>query len=71
MKLLWRMVRARVFGDRIAAIGQSLAARLRLAMKDRGIPLWLNSPMTQLIADDATASVTGAIVVKDDIPQRI
>ena len=52
VKLVWRMVRARVFGDRIAAIGQSLAARLRLAMKDRGIPLWLDSPMTELLTDD-------------------
>ena len=52
VKLIWRMFRARVFGDRMAAIGQSLAARLRLAMKDRGIPLWLDSPMTELITDD-------------------
>ena len=35
----------------MAAIGQSLAARLRLAMKDRGIPLWLDSPMTEFITD--------------------
>ena len=70
LKLIWRMVRARVFGDRMAAIGQSLAARLRLAMKDRGIPLWLDSPMTQLLTD-ADGSVTGAVVVKDGKPQRI
>lgn len=69
-KLVWRMVRARVFGDRMAAIGQSLAARLRLAMKDRGIPLWLDSPMTQLITD-ADGSVTGAVVVKDGALQQI
>jgi 3-oxosteroid 1-dehydrogenase len=70
LKLVWRMMRARVFGERIAAIGQSLAARLRLAMKDRGVPLWLNSPMTQLlISPDGT--VTGAIVVKDGKSQRI
>ena len=61
VKLIWRMFRARVFGDRMAAIGQSLAARLRLAMKDRGIPLWLDSPMTELITDDDGA-VIGAIV---------
>ena len=45
----------------MAAIGQSLAARLRLAMKDRGIPLWLNSPMTELITDE-DAAVVGAVV---------
>ena len=70
VKLVWRMMRARVFGERIAAIGQSLAARLRLAMKDRGVPLWLNAPMTQLLTDPDGA-VTGAVVVKDGQPQRI
>jgi len=64
VKLLWRMFKARVFGERMAAIGQSLAARLRLAMKDRGIPLWLDSPMTELIAD-ADGTVIGAVVERD------
>ncbi|WP_216906385.1 FAD-binding protein [Nocardia noduli] len=61
LKLLWRMFRARVFGDRIAAIGQSLVARLRLAMRDRNIPLWLSSPMTSLITA-ADGSVIGAVI---------
>ncbi|OBI40683.1 3-ketosteroid-delta-1-dehydrogenase [Mycobacterium kyorinense] len=69
-RLVWRMIRARMFGDRIAAIGQSLAARLRLAMKDRDIPLWLDSPMTQLLTDH-DGSVIGAVVVKDGRPQQI
>ncbi|MEZ0366651.1 FAD-binding protein [Mycobacterium sp. pUA109] len=70
VKLLWRMFRARVFGDRMAAIGQSLAARLRLAMRDRDIPLWLNTPMTELLtADDGT--VIGAVVERDGAPQQI
>jgi succinate dehydrogenase/fumarate reductase flavoprotein subunit len=70
VKLTSRMVRARVFGERMAAIGQSLAARLRLAMKDRGIPLWLSSPMTALLTDP-DGSVTGAVVERDGHPQRI
>lgn len=70
LKLIWRMVRARVFGDRMAAIGQSLAARLRLAMKERGIPLWLNSPMTELITD-VDGNVVGAVVERDGTVQRI
>ena len=61
VKLIWRMFRARVFGDRMAAIGQSLAARLRLALKQQDIPLWLNSPMTELITD-VDGTVTGAVV---------
>ncbi len=70
MKLIWRMFRARVFGDRMAAIGQSLAARLRLAMKEHGIPLWLNSPMTELISD-VDGTVVGAVVERDGRTRRI
>jgi succinate dehydrogenase/fumarate reductase flavoprotein subunit len=70
LKLISRMVRARVFNERMAAIGQSLAARLRLAMKERGIPLWLDSPMAQLLTD-ADGNVTGALVDKNGGSQRI
>jgi 3-oxosteroid 1-dehydrogenase len=70
LKLISRMVRARVFGERMAAIGQSLAARLRLAMKERGIPLWLDSPMLELLTD-AHGTVTGAAVHRDGKTQRI
>ncbi|WP_046315735.1 FAD-binding protein [Mycobacterium sp. UM_Kg1] len=70
VKLLWRMFRARVFGDRMAAIGQSLAARLRLAMVERGITLLLDTPMTELITDESGA-VIGAVVARDGRTQRI
>ncbi|OBG53114.1 MULTISPECIES: FAD-binding protein [unclassified Mycobacterium] len=70
LKLIGRMVRARVFGERMAAIGQSLAARLRLTMRERGIPLWLDSPMTELLAD-ADGSVTGVVVERDGEARRI
>lgn len=69
-KLIWRMFRARVFGDRMAAIGQSLAARMRLALKQQDIPLWLDSPMTELITD-VDGAVTGAVVERDGRAQRI
>jgi 3-oxosteroid 1-dehydrogenase len=70
VKLIWRMFRARVFGDRMAAIGQSLMARMRLALKDQGIPLWLNAPMTELITD-VDGKVLGAVVERDGAQQRI
>lgn len=70
LKLIARMVRARVFGERMAAIGQSLAARLRLALRERGIPLWLDSPMVQLLTD-SDGSVTGAVVERKGESQRI
>jgi succinate dehydrogenase/fumarate reductase flavoprotein subunit len=70
VKLIWRMLRARVFGDRMAAIGQSLAARMRLALKQQDIPLWLSAPMTELITD-VDGTVTGAVVERDGRPLRI
>ncbi|OBI83529.1 FAD-binding protein [Mycobacterium sp. E740] len=70
VKLIWRMFRARAFGDRMAAIGQSLAARMRLALKQQDVPLWLNSPMTELITD-VEGTVTGAVVERDGHQQRI
>ncbi len=70
VKLIWRMFRARVFGDRMAAIGQSLAARLRLAMKQQDIPLWLGSPMTELITD-VDGAVVGAVIEKNGRTVRV
>jgi succinate dehydrogenase/fumarate reductase flavoprotein subunit len=73
LKLIYRMVRAHVFGDRMAAIGQSLSARMRLALRDHGIPLWLNTPMTELITDSDAPDgrVIGAVVERDGRSQRI
>jgi len=70
VKLIWRMFRARVFGDRMAAIGQSLAARMRLALKQQDVPLWLDSPMTELITDE-DGTVTGGVVERDGGQRRI
>ncbi|BBY52296.1 3-ketosteroid-delta-1-dehydrogenase [Mycolicibacterium arabiense] len=70
LKLIWRMVRAHVFGDRMAAIGQSLMARMRLALKDRNIPLWLSAPMTELVTD-LDGRVVGAVVERDGRAVRI
>lgn len=73
LKLIWRMVRARLFGDRMAAIGQSLSARLRLAMKQQDIPLWLSSPMTELVTDTdgPDGRVVGAVIEKGGRSLRI
>jgi 3-oxosteroid 1-dehydrogenase len=70
VKLVWRMFRARVFGERMAAIGQSLMARMRLALKDHDIPLWLNAPMTELLTD-VDGKVVGAVVERDGTAMRI
>jgi 3-oxosteroid 1-dehydrogenase len=67
--LIWRMVRARLTGERITTIGQALMARLMLAVRKRDIGLWLSSPMTALIADDN--QVVGAVVEHDGRPIRV
>jgi 3-oxosteroid 1-dehydrogenase len=55
LRLVWRMIRARITGENIVAIGQSLSARLYLALRQQGIDMWLDSPMTSLItAEDGT-----------------
>src|ERR1700754_4147716 len=53
LKLIWRKTRAHVLNERMAAIGQSLVARLRLAMRENGIPLWLDAPMTEMLTHAA------------------
>lgn len=70
LKLVTRMIRTRVFGEQIAAIGQSLAARLRLAMKELGVALWLDAPLVELLTD-AGGAVTGAVVQKEGGRERI
>jgi succinate dehydrogenase/fumarate reductase flavoprotein subunit len=70
LKLIWRMLKARALNERMAAIGQSLAARLRLAMRDSGVPLWLDAPMIELLTD-ADGSVDGAVLERDGAQQRI
>ncbi|BDX31065.1 3-ketosteroid-delta-1-dehydrogenase [Mycobacterium antarcticum] len=70
LKLVWRMIRAHVFGDRMAAIGQSLMARMRLALREHDVPLWLNAPMTELLTD-ADGRVVGAVVERSGASLRI
>jgi 3-oxosteroid 1-dehydrogenase len=42
----------------------------RMAMRERSIPLWLDSPMADLLTD-ADGSVTGALVERNGTKQRI
>lgn len=44
-------------------LGNALVAPLRLALKKRGVPLWLNSPAKELLVDNGR--VTGAIIERD------
>lgn len=66
VKLVWRIFTARLTGSKITTIGQALMARLLLAVRKRGIGLWLNSPMTSLIVEDDR--VVGAVIERDGKP---
>ena len=47
--------------DRRLTLGNALAGGLRLALNERGVPLWLESPMRELIRDEQ-GRVTGAVI---------
>lgn len=50
--------------------GSAGIARLRLSMMDRDMPLWLNSPMKELITDES-GRVIGALVDKHGTTVRV
>ncbi|WP_336632709.1 MULTISPECIES: FAD-dependent oxidoreductase [unclassified Microbacterium] len=60
VRLVWRMVRARLTGERVVTIGQALMTRLFLTARDLGVDLWLDAPMTDLLTDGG--AVVGATV---------
>jgi hypothetical protein len=61
LRFLWRALRARVLGERIAAMGQALTAHLWLGLRRLGVTTWLDSPLQALItAEDGT--VRGAVI---------
>lgn len=47
--------------DRRLTLGNALAGGLRLALNERGVPLWLESPMRELVRDES-GRVTGAVI---------
>lgn len=70
VRLIWRMVHARLTGVRIVTIGQALMARLYLAARDQGVRLWLSSPMIELVTDDE-GDVIGAVLDREGHRVRI
>ncbi len=59
----------RTLRRRMVALGGAGAARLRLSLRQAGIPLWLDTPLVELVvADDA---VVGGRVERDGKPSTI
>jgi 3-oxosteroid 1-dehydrogenase len=52
VKIGLRAVYCQVAGIKLLTLGQALAARLRLSLLDANVPLWLSTPVTQLVLED-------------------
>lgn len=55
--------------DRRLTLGNALLGGLRLALKERNVPVWLNSPLVELISEKG--KVTGAVIEHDGKKMRI
>ncbi|MEU6370578.1 3-oxosteroid 1-dehydrogenase [Streptomyces sp. NPDC046931] len=63
---LARGTKAALLGQKPLTMGQSLAAGLRAGLLTAGVPVWLNTPLTDLCVE--SGAVTGAVVTRDGTP---
>lgn len=66
----WRVSSNVIRRRHMATGGRALVARMRMALKDAGIPLWLQTPMTELITGP-DGTVEGVVVTQDGADVRI
>ncbi|MFE2426199.1 3-oxosteroid 1-dehydrogenase [Streptomyces sp. NPDC059373] len=60
---LARGTKAALLGQKPLTMGQALAGGLRAGLLAAGVPVWLNTPLTDLYAEDG--KVTGVVVTRD------
>ncbi|WP_027502213.1 FAD-binding protein [Rhodococcus sp. UNC363MFTsu5.1] len=65
-----RAVKAIVLRRNMDTLGRALIARLRLALKDAGVPLWLNTALQSLVTDES-GSVVGVVAERNGAQVRI
>ncbi|KOX01490.1 3-ketosteroid-delta-1-dehydrogenase [Streptomyces sp. NRRL B-1140] len=63
---LARGTKAATLGQKPLTMGQALAAGLRAGLRSTGVPVWLNTPLTDLHVENGR--VTGAVVTRDGAP---
>ncbi|MBU6392990.1 MAG: FAD-binding protein [Sphingomonadales bacterium] len=56
--------------DRRLTLGNALTGGLRVALNEAGVPVWLSTPMQELVRDE-TGRVTGIVVTREGRPYRI
>lgn len=66
----WRVSSNVVRRRHMATGGRALVARLRMALKDAGVPVWLRTPMTGLVVGD-DGTVAGIVAQRDGKQVRI
>ena len=54
-KVLARNLYNKVFGVRHAGSGAALIARLRISLREQGVPVWLNTPVKEIVFDNGSA----------------
>ena len=68
-RIAGRMARSRLLGRRMLSLGQALAAGLRAGLVASDVPVWLNTPLTDLVMTDGR--ITGVRAVRDGRPVLI
>jgi 3-oxosteroid 1-dehydrogenase len=68
-RLVFRTLSSLALGQRKAGMGAALAGSLMYVIQKRGIPLWLSSPLRELIVENGR--VVGAVVEKEGKPVRV
>lgn len=63
MVAAWRVSSNVVARRHMATGGRALAARMRMTLRDAGIPLWLKSAMTELVVEDGR--VVGVVLTRN------
>ena len=69
-RMAWRKIHYQLTGAEMITSGRSLMARMRMAVSDAGVPLWLNTAMTGLITDD-NGRVIGVEATREGKPVLI
>ncbi len=66
----WRVASNSVRRRHMATGGRALISRLRMALRDKHIPVWLNSPMVEIVRDDS-GRVVGVVVDQAGTTKRV
>ncbi|MFI1914200.1 3-oxosteroid 1-dehydrogenase [Nocardia sp. NPDC020380] len=69
LRIAARLVKGQVLRQHLLARGQALAAMLRAGLLTANVPVWLNTPMVELVSADGR--VTGVVVQREGVERVI